>query len=91
MTAKVTLDGDQLIATRYLDAASALVWEVFTTPENLAAFWGWRPRHRSAGLGGRRPPGRRDIRVRDRRRRRQQPPAVLPVRDRGRADAPGAC
>ena len=40
MTAKVTLDGDQLIATRYLDAEPALVWEVFTTPEHLAAFWG---------------------------------------------------
>ncbi|HWM18838.1 MAG TPA: SRPBCC domain-containing protein [Ilumatobacteraceae bacterium] len=40
MTAKVVLDGDQLIATRYLDAEPALVWEVFTTPEHLAAFWG---------------------------------------------------
>lgn len=40
MTANVTLDGDQLIATRYLDAEPALVWEVFTTPEHLAAFWG---------------------------------------------------
>jgi len=34
------LDGDQLIATRRLDAGPALVWEVFTTPEHLAAFWG---------------------------------------------------
>lgn len=40
MTVRVTLDGDQLIATRYLDADSALVWEVLTTPEHLAAFWG---------------------------------------------------
>ena len=40
MTADVSLDGDQLIATRYLDAEPALVWEVFTTPEHLAAFWG---------------------------------------------------
>jgi uncharacterized protein YndB with AHSA1/START domain len=36
----VSLDGDQLIAVRYLDAAPALVWEAFTTPEHLAAFWG---------------------------------------------------
>ena len=34
------LDGDQLIATRHLDAGLALVWEVFTTPAHLAAFWG---------------------------------------------------
>ncbi|WP_298330256.1 SRPBCC domain-containing protein [Haloactinopolyspora sp.] len=40
MTNPATLDGDQLIATRYLDAEPALVWEVFTTPEHLAAFWG---------------------------------------------------
>jgi uncharacterized protein YndB with AHSA1/START domain len=40
MTASVTLDGDQLIATRHLDAEPALVWEAFTTPEHLAAFWG---------------------------------------------------
>jgi uncharacterized protein YndB with AHSA1/START domain len=40
MTARVTLRGDQLIATRYLDAEPALVWEMFTTPEHLAAFWG---------------------------------------------------
>lgn len=40
MTTKVTLDGDQLIATRYLAAEPTLVWEVFTTPEHLAAFWG---------------------------------------------------
>jgi uncharacterized protein YndB with AHSA1/START domain len=40
MTANVTLDGDQLIATRHLDAGPALVWEAFTTPEHLAAFWG---------------------------------------------------
>ena len=40
MTARVTLDGDQLIATRYVDAEPALVWEVFTTPQHLAAFWG---------------------------------------------------
>jgi len=40
MTSKVTLDGDQLIATRYFDAEPALVWKMFTTPEHLAAFWG---------------------------------------------------
>lgn len=40
MTAKVTLDGDHLIATRYLDAEPALVWAAFTTPAHLAAFWG---------------------------------------------------
>jgi uncharacterized protein YndB with AHSA1/START domain len=40
MTAEVTLNGDQLIAVRYLDAAPWLVWKVFTTPEHLAAFWG---------------------------------------------------
>lgn len=40
MTAKVRLDGDQLIATRHLDAEPALVWEAFTTPAHLAAFWG---------------------------------------------------
>ena len=40
MTASVDLDGDQLIAIRHLDAEPALVWEVFTTPEHLAAFWG---------------------------------------------------
>jgi uncharacterized protein YndB with AHSA1/START domain len=40
MTAHVSLDGDQLIATRYLDAEPTLVWEVFTTPAHLAAFWG---------------------------------------------------
>lgn len=40
MRADVTLDGDQLIATRYLDAAPALVWEMLTTPEHVAAFWG---------------------------------------------------
>lgn len=40
MTARVTLEGDRLIATRFLDAEPALVWEVFTTPAHLAAFWG---------------------------------------------------
>lgn len=40
MTVRVILDGDQLIATRYLEAEPALVWEVFTAPEHLAAFWG---------------------------------------------------
>jgi uncharacterized protein YndB with AHSA1/START domain len=40
MTTRVVLDGDQLIATRYVDADPTLVWEVFTTPEHLAAFWG---------------------------------------------------
>lgn len=40
MTAHVALDGDQLIAARYIDAEPALLWEVFTTPEHLAAFWG---------------------------------------------------
>lgn len=40
MTTRVTLDGDQLIACRHFDAEPALVWEAFTTPEHLAAFWG---------------------------------------------------
>lgn len=40
MTAHVTLDGDRLIATRHVDASPALLWEMFTTPEHLAAFWG---------------------------------------------------
>lgn len=40
MKSEVFLDGDQLIATRHLDAEPALVWEVFTTPAHLAAFWG---------------------------------------------------
>ena len=40
MTASADLDGDQLIASRHLDAEPALVWEAFTTPAHLAAFWG---------------------------------------------------
>ena len=40
MTASARLDGDQLIATRDLDAAPALVWKALTTPEHVAAFWG---------------------------------------------------
>lgn len=40
MTASVRLDGDQLIGTRLLDADPELVWEMFTTAEHLAAFWG---------------------------------------------------
>ncbi|MBO9578913.1 MAG: SRPBCC domain-containing protein [Microbacteriaceae bacterium] len=40
MTTRTTLDGDELIATRYLDTGPALVWTMFTTPEHLAAFWG---------------------------------------------------
>jgi uncharacterized protein YndB with AHSA1/START domain len=40
MRASVGLDGDQLIATRHVDAEPALVWEAFTTPEHVAAFWG---------------------------------------------------
>ena len=40
MTAHAHLDGDQLIATRELDAEPELVWQAFTTPEHLAAFWG---------------------------------------------------
>jgi uncharacterized protein YndB with AHSA1/START domain len=40
MRASVGLHGDQLIATRHLDAEPGLVWEAFTTPEHLAAFWG---------------------------------------------------
>lgn len=40
MTASARLDGDQLIAQRHLDAEPALVWQVLTTPEHLAAFWG---------------------------------------------------
>lgn len=34
------LHGDQLIATRHLDAEPTLVWEAFTSPVHLAAFWG---------------------------------------------------
>jgi uncharacterized protein YndB with AHSA1/START domain len=40
MTSRVHLDGDQLIASCHLDAEPALVWEAFTTPRHLAAFWG---------------------------------------------------
>lgn len=40
MSAEVEIDGDHLIATRHLDAEPARVWEAFTTPEHLAAFWG---------------------------------------------------
>jgi uncharacterized protein YndB with AHSA1/START domain len=40
VTSTARLDGDQLIATRYVDAEPALVWEAFTTPQHLAAFWG---------------------------------------------------
>lgn len=40
MTASVTFHGDHLIATRHLAAEPALVWEAFTKPEHLAAFWG---------------------------------------------------
>jgi uncharacterized protein YndB with AHSA1/START domain len=40
MTSRVDLDGDQLIATRDLQAAPELVWEALTTPSHLAAFWG---------------------------------------------------
>jgi uncharacterized protein YndB with AHSA1/START domain len=40
MTSDVDLHGDQLIATRHLHAEPALVWEAFTTPSHLAAFWG---------------------------------------------------
>jgi uncharacterized protein YndB with AHSA1/START domain len=36
------LHGDQLIATQQLAADPTLVWEAFTTPEHLAAFWGGR-------------------------------------------------
>ena len=40
MTPEVELTGDELIATRTLDADRALVWLALTTPEHLAAFWG---------------------------------------------------
>lgn len=40
MIASSRLEGDQLIATRRLDAPPDLVWEAFTTPAHLAAFWG---------------------------------------------------
>ena len=40
MTAKVRLEGDQLIATRHVRADADLVWQAFTTPDHLAAFWG---------------------------------------------------
>jgi len=42
MTAGIHLDGDQLIATRLIAAEPDLVWEAFTTPAHLAAFWGGR-------------------------------------------------
>ncbi|CRY82756.1 SRPBCC family protein [Nocardia farcinica] len=42
MTSWSRLDGAELIATRHLDADIALVWEAFTTPAHLAAFWGGR-------------------------------------------------
>jgi uncharacterized protein YndB with AHSA1/START domain len=40
MTPGVDLDGDQLIAIRHLRAELTLVWEAFTKPWHLAAFWG---------------------------------------------------
>lgn len=40
MTANVRLDGDELVATRHVRADHDLVWQAFTTPEHLAAFWG---------------------------------------------------
>lgn len=40
MTERVDLHDDHLIATRHLDAEPGLVWQAFTTPEHLAAFWG---------------------------------------------------
>jgi len=40
MTRDAQLDGDELIIARHLDASAALVWEAFTTPAHLAAFWG---------------------------------------------------
>lgn len=33
-------EGNQLIYTRLLDAPRELVWEVWTKPEHLAAWWG---------------------------------------------------
>ena len=40
MTASARLDGDELMTTRHLDAEPELVWEAFTTREQVAAFWG---------------------------------------------------
>ena len=40
MRAEAVLDGDLLVASRHLDAEPLLVWELFTTPAHLAAFWG---------------------------------------------------
>ena len=40
MSANVRLHGDQLIASRQLDADPDLIWTMFTTPAHLAAFWG---------------------------------------------------
>ncbi|TFV81928.1 SRPBCC domain-containing protein [Microbacterium sp. dk485] len=40
MRARATLDSDELIAVRHLDADPEMVWRMFTTPEHLAAFWG---------------------------------------------------
>lgn len=42
MTSRVEVDGDELIATRVVDADQQLVWHAFTEPEHLAAFWGGR-------------------------------------------------
>src|SRR5882757_8479554 len=33
-------EGNQLIYTRLLDAPRELVWEVWTKPEHLSAWWG---------------------------------------------------
>lgn len=40
MTASSELHGDQLIATRHLDASPQRVWDAFVTPSQIAAFWG---------------------------------------------------
>lgn len=40
MTTDVRVDGDQLIATQQLAVEPGLVWDAFTTPDHLAAFWG---------------------------------------------------
>lgn len=40
MTATARLNGDELIAKRFLSASPGRVWEAFTTPTHIAAFWG---------------------------------------------------
>jgi uncharacterized protein YndB with AHSA1/START domain len=40
LTASAKLHGDELIAKRHLPAEPERVWEAFTSPASVAAFWG---------------------------------------------------